>query len=332
VTEIRFAVIGYGPMGRIHAASLAGIRGARLVAIAELDATLARTAAEQVGPDRIYAHEQAVLDDAEIDAVVIATPPETHADLIAASARAGKHILCEKPVGVMLGETDSALRAVESSGVKLMIAFNRRFDPGFRRLHEVISEGAIGTLFTLHIFSRDPATGTDTQQGARDLFLDTTIHDFDLVRFLSGEEVSRVEVVGRQFGQGRGDPDTAVTLVTLESGAIAVIDNSRLSAHGYDQRAEVFGSNGEASTPNVLAHAVTLRGPGGSVGAPPLPFFTERYAESYRAELEAFVHCLEKDTNSPIPGADGRAALLLAIAAQRSHREGRAVAMSELED
>jgi myo-inositol 2-dehydrogenase/D-chiro-inositol 1-dehydrogenase len=327
---VRFAVVGCGPMGRIHARNIAAARDAELVAVADVEAELARAVAEESAPDRVYAHEQAVLDDGEIDAVVLATQPETHADLLAATARAGKHILCEKPVGVSIQETDSALRAVDAAGVKLMIGFNRRFDPTFGRIKSTIESGGVGQLCTLHIFSRDPAAGTTSPQGARDLFLDTSIHDFDLVRFMSGEEVESVQVSGRQFGEGRGDPDTAITVLTLPSGAVAVIDNSRLSAHGYDQRIEAFGLAGEASAPNVRTHSVTVSGPEGALCAPPMPFFTERYAVSYAAELEAFIDCLQNNSDPPVSGADGRAALVLAIAAQRSYREGRAVAVAEL--
>ena len=327
---VRFAVVGCGAMGRIHARNIAAARDAELVAVADVEADLARKVAEESAPHRVYAHEQAVLDDAEIDAVVLATQPETHADLIGTAARAGKHILCEKPVGVSISETDSALRAVETAGVKLMVGFNRRFDPTFGRLKAIVDSGGVGALCTLHIFSRDPATGTASAQGARDLFLDTSIHDFDMVRFLSGEEVESVQVSGKQFGEGRGDPDTAITVLTLASGAVAVIDNSRLSAHGYDQRIEAFGLAGEASAPNVRTHNVTVSGPEGAHATPPMPFFTERYAVSYGAELDAFIDCLQNNSDPAVSGADGRAALLLAIAAQRSYREGRAVAVAEL--
>lgn len=329
--SVRFGVVGCGAMGRIHARNIAAARDAELAAVADLDTVLAQAIAEETAPSNVYAHEQSVLDDEGIDAVVIATEPETHAELIAAAARAGKHVFCEKPVGVSVTDADSALRAVESAGVQLMIGFNRRFDPAFSQLKSTIESGAVGPLCTLHIFSRDPAAGTASPQGARDLFLDTTIHDFDMVRFLSGEEVESIHVSGNQFGDGRGDPDTAISVLTLVSGAIAVIDNSRLSAHGYDQRIEVFGPAGEAAVPNVRLHDVRTSGPEGSTIAPPLSFFTERYSQSYKAEIEAFTECLQRGVSPPVSGGDGRAALVLAIAAQRSYHEGRLVSLAEFD-
>lgn len=329
--RIGVGVIGCGPMGRIHARSLATIiRGAHLVAVADLDRGLAEATATDANAESKYGSVDELIADSSIEAVVIATPPETHSELIERAATAGKHVLCEKPVAVTLEETDAAIAAAGRQGVKLMIGFNRRFDATIVAVREAITSDKVGRLYTLRIVSRDPAAGTRTPQGARDLFLDTTIHDFDMARHLSGEEVESVYVAGAQMGRARGNPDTAVTVLRLTSGAVVTIDNSRLSAHGYDQRVEVFGSEGAISSANVVPHQTVLQRAEGALTPRPFEFFAERYAASYAAEMQAFIDCVRGNTPPPVTGADGRAALVLALAAQLSYQERRPVALSEI--
>lgn len=311
--ELRFGVIGVGQIGRLRALNLAShIPGATLCAACDLNP--ARLSGLPIRA--LYEDHEVLLATADIDAVAICTPGDTHAEIIEAAANAGKHIFCEKPLDLDLSKADRALAAVDRAGVKLQIGLNRRFDAEFARARKASTSRAIGAPLTLHIISHDPAS--QAADNPADLFLDTTIHDLDMARFLIGGEATSIHATGSRRGQpNASNPDTALTTLTFANGAVATIDNTRL-ADSYDQRLELIGTQATARVENV---DVT------ETSADARPFFIQRYADSYVAELSAFVDCVLNDTPPPVTGHDGRAALTLALAAQRSYREGHAVRM-----
>ena len=329
----RIAVIGVGRIGSMHAELLARrVPGAALASVADADGELARTVAAQLGVPALTV-EDALASDA--DAVAICTSTDTHADLIAAAARAGKAIFCEKPVSLDLAEVDRALREVEAAGVPFQIGFNRRFDPAHQAVHDAVAAGAVGEPHLVRISSRDPAPPPLAYvRVSGGIFLDMMIHDFDMARYVAGSEV--VEVFARgavRVDEGfaeAGDVDTALVTLVHANGCLTAIDNSRQAVYGYDQRVEVFGSAGMAASDNPLAHTAVVRTAEGG-RTPPLPaFYLERYVPSYLREWDAFVGALAAGAPPPVGIADARAPLVIGLAAWRSLREGRPVATAEV--
>ena len=329
-SDLSVAVLGAGRIGALHAELLAGrVPGATLAAVADADRELATRVAARFGTRA--AAVESILADAAVDAVAICSSTDSHVDLLVRAAGAGKAIFCEKPLSLDLAEVDRALEAVERAGVLLQVGFNRRFDPAHRSVRDAVSAERVGEVHVVRITSRDPAPPPlDYVRVSGGLFLDMTIHDFDMARFVTGSEV--VEVFAR--GAVRitpalaelGDVDTAVVTLTHENGVFTVIDNSRQAVYGFDQRVEAFGSAGE----NPPAHTGVVRTDEGSWGAPLPDFFLERYVPSYVAEWEAFVQAVREGLPSPVPGADGRAPLAIGLAAWRSLREGRAIRVAEI--
>jgi myo-inositol 2-dehydrogenase / D-chiro-inositol 1-dehydrogenase len=277
-----------------------------------------------------------LLASPDVDAVAICSSTETHADLLVAAARAGKAAFCEKPISLHLDEVDRALAAVEEAGIAVQIGFNRRFDPAHRSVADAVAAGTIGDVHLVRISSRDPAPPPlEYVRGSGGIFLDMTIHDFDMARYVTGSEV--VEVFARgairvepAFAEV-GDVDTAVVTLTHENGCLTVIDNSREAAYGYDQRVEAFGALGMAASENPLAHTGIVRTAGGT-SATALPhFFLDRYVPSYLGEWAAFVDAVRAGRTPPVTVADGRAPLVIGLAAWRSLRENRPVAVAEVE-
>ena len=333
---VRFGVLGVGRIGRIHARNLATqVEGAELVAIADPRMDVAREVAARWHVPHVYADYHDVLRHPQVDAVVIATPTDTHARIIVEAAEAGKHIFCEKPIALDLAAIDQALETVERAGVKLQVGFNRRFDPTFKRVRELVAQGAVGTPHLLRITSRDPEPPPlEYVKVSGGIFLDMTIHDFDMARYLMGEEVEEVYAMGAvlvdpSIGQA-GDVDTAVVTLRFRSGAMGVIDNSRKAVYGYDQRVEVFGSGGMAAGENRTPDAHVLADGQGIHRPKPLYFFLERYMDSFIAEMQAFVAALQEDREPPVTGRDGRMAVVLGLAAWKSLREERPVRVSEV--
>jgi myo-inositol 2-dehydrogenase/D-chiro-inositol 1-dehydrogenase len=331
---IRIAVVGTGRIGGMHAELLARrVPGAALASVADAQPGLADTVAEQLGVPAVSV-EEALAGDA--DAVAICTSTDTHADLIAAAARAGKAIFCEKPVSLDLAEVDRALREVEAAGVPFQIGFNRRFDPAHQAVREAVAGGEVGDPQLVRISSRDPAPPPLAYVAVSGgIFLDMTIHDFDMARYVTGSEV--VEVFARgavrvdeRFAES-GDVDTALVTLVHESGCLTAIDNSRQAVYGYDQRVEVFGSAGMAASENPLAHTAVVRtAEGGRLPALPY-FYLERYVPSYVREWSAFAAALAAGGATPVGPADARAPLVIGLAAWRSLREHRPVAVAEVE-
>ena len=333
---LRFGVIGAGRIGKIHAENLATrIPGAQVVAIADVDLEAARQTAARLHIPAAYQDYRAILQDPDVDAVAICSSTDTHARLVVEAAQAGKHIFCEKPIDHDLAKIDAALEAVSKAGVKLQIGFNRRFDPNFRKIHDMVAAGMIGEPHILRITSRDPAPPPpEYVKVSGGIFLDMTIHDFDMARYLMGSDVETVYVAGAvlvdpEIGKA-GDIDTAIITLHFANGAIGAIDNSRKAVYGYDQRAEMFGSGGMVATANNTPDTAVYSSADGVHSAKPLYFFLERYMDSFINELREFVEAVKNDTPVPVGGADGRAPVLIGMAAWKSYREGRPVKISEI--
>jgi myo-inositol 2-dehydrogenase/D-chiro-inositol 1-dehydrogenase len=326
-TAVGMGVIGVGRIGRMHAGLLAReVPGATLVAVHDADAG----AAASIGVRACGLDE--LLADPGVDAVAICSSTETHADLIVAVAQAGKAIFCEKPISLDLAEVDRALAAVDAAGVPFQIGFNRRFDPAHQAVHEAVMRGEVGEPQLVRISSRDPEPPPmDYVRGSGGIFLDMTIHDFDMARYVTGSEV--VEVFARgavrvdpAFAEA-GDVDTALVTLVHENGCLTAIDNSRQAVYGYDQRVEVFGSRGMASSENPLAHTTVVRTVDGTSMAALPYFFLERYIPSYLREWAAFVGAVRSGTTPPVSSADARAPLVIGLAAWQSLTEGRPVTL-----
>mgnify|MGYP002630127091 CR=1 FL=1 len=334
--KLKIGLIGTGRIGRLHAEHLASrIRGAQLVALSDVNAESLAECAVQCGVLDTTEDYHDLLSRDDIDAIVICSPTDTHPTIIGECAAAGKDIFCEKPIGSNATEIDSTLAAVEAAGVKLMMGFNRRFDPNFARLQQGVQAGEIGEPHLVHIISRDPGPPPISYiKVSGGIFMDMTIHDFDMARFLTGSEIVEVFAatavrIDPAIGEA-GDVDTALLTLTFENGAIASIDNSRKAVYGYDQRAEVFGSKGallaDNNYPNTTTHMTTA-----SVQRElPLNFFMDRYVDSYLAEMNAFVECINTDSTPPVTGKDAQAAFYAALAAKKSVEEHRPVKISEV--
>ena len=330
-------LIGAGRIGRVHARHLAHhLPGARLVAIADANLDAARACAQESGIALALSDYRHLLDDPEISALAVCSSTDTHAQMIVDAAQAGKHIFCEKPIDLVLSRIDRALEAVQRAGVKLQVGFNRRFDPSFNRVRGVVAAGEVGAPQFIRITSRDPAPPPiEYVRRSGGIFLDMTIHDFDMARFLVGREVEEVFATGAvlidpEIGAA-GDIDTAVITLRFEGGCLGSIDNSRRAVYGYDQRVEVFGSGGSVSAENGYPNTVSVSGSRVVSRDLPLNFFIERYDSAYLAELGAFVECIARDLPTPVDGADGRAPMVIALAARRSLDERRPVAVSEFD-
>ncbi len=329
----RFALLGAGRIGRVHAQAIAADPRARLVALAEPDAAAGSALAAQYGCELRSIEAIEAADD--VDAVVICTPTNTHADLIERFARAGKAIFCEKPVDLSLARVRDCLKVVQDTGARLMIGFNRRFDPHFRAVRAAIDAGRIGEVEMVTITSRDPGLPPIGYLGVSGgLFRDMTIHDFDMARFLLGEEIESVFATGAVLVDPRvaeaGDIDSATVILRTARGQQAVISNSRRASYGYDQRIEVHGSKGAVAAENPRPVLIEVADAEGYHRPALHDFFMTRYTEAYAAEIAAFIEALDTGAAMAPSGADGMAALHLAEAAYRSLETGRAVKLSEV--
>jgi myo-inositol 2-dehydrogenase/D-chiro-inositol 1-dehydrogenase len=325
---LTIAQFGAGRIGAIHAANLAAMKGVRLRYIVDVNAVAARKLAAAHGAKVVS--ERDVFADREIDAVLIASSTDTHARLAIAAAKAGKAIFCEKPIDLDLKKVDNCLREIRKAKVPMFVGFNRRFDPSFAALKARVDKGEIGAIEQVVITSRDPGPPPLAYlQVSGGLFRDMTIHDFDMARWLLGEEPVEVFAWGAAlFDPGArraGDIDSAMVLLRTASGRLAHINNSRRAAYGYDQRIEAFGAKGMLRAANHTPTSVEAFGAAGTRTDAPLHFFLERYAAAYRAELSSFVESLQKKKPMPVGAADGRQALVLAEAALQSLKSNRAV-------
>ena len=319
---------GAGRIGQIHAGNVAANGRARLRYVVDVNAAAAEALAAKHGA-KVAGTDQALADPA-VKAVLIASSTDTHADLIERAAVAGKAIFCEKPIDLSLARVDACLKMVEKTAVPFFIGFNRRFDPNFAALHAALHKGAIGKAETITITSRDPAPPPASYIGASGgLFRDMMIHDFDMAHWLLGQLPAEVFayascLVDPVFSDA-GDVDTAVVVMKTADGTLCQISNSRRAVYGYDQRIEVFGSAGMLQAGNVTPTTVSRWGADGVVADKPLPFFLERYAGAYRAELDHFIDCCLGDAKPVVQPEDGRVALVLAEAAVESVKRGAPV-------
>jgi myo-inositol 2-dehydrogenase/D-chiro-inositol 1-dehydrogenase len=333
---MKVGLIGAGRIGKIHAENISyHIPRAKIARLADIAVDKVRDWAGGLGITQVSGDFRDVLADPEIGAVIVCSSTDTHADIVIAAAEKGKHIFCEKPVDLTVAKVKKALAAVQKAGVKIQVGFNRRFDHNFRRVRDQVRDGAIGEPHIVRITSRDPAPPPpEYVKVSGGIFLDMTIHDFDMARYLSGSEAVEVYAKGAvlvdpAIGKA-GDVDTAVVTITFQNGCIAVIDNSRRATYGYDQRVEVFGSKGCLACTNDTPSSVTLSTEKGVVGDKPLFFFLERYHQAFIDEMNAFFDTVIDGKPSPVGDIDGLAPLLMGFAAKKSVAEGRPVKISEI--
>ena len=335
---VTVGIIGAGRIGKVHAESICNyVRNAKIKMVAdpymneETEKWLLEMGVANVSKDY---HE--ILNDPEIDAVLICSSTNTHSNISLEAIAAGKHVFCEKPIDHDLAKIKEVVKALEGSNIKYQVGFNRRFDHNFAAVRKAVVDGKIGETHIIKVTSRDPEPpSAEYAAVSGGMFLDMTIHDFDMVRFLAGCDAEEIYVqsavlVDPAIGEA-GDVDTAVITIKMENGAIAVIDNSRRAAYGYDQRAEVFGSKGMAATSNDTASSVVLSTDAGVTGEKPLYFFLERYMQSFATEVGCFIDAIENDTDTPLGVVDGLKPVLMGIAAKKSVEEHRPVKLSEIE-
>jgi myo-inositol 2-dehydrogenase/D-chiro-inositol 1-dehydrogenase len=332
--KIKFALVGLGRIGKIHLDNLLLMDEVEVVAVMDTQAD-GRQFAEQRGINHLFSSYEQMIKDSLIDAVVICSPTDTHADYVEIAAHAGIAVFCEKPLDLNLGRVLEVLKLVKAKGIKLMLGFNRRFDKEFLKVKKLVAQGAIGNHHLVKITSRDPKAPPISyvvQSGG--LFLDMTIHDFDMARFLVDKEVVEVYAKGAALINPElsrvGDIDSAVITLTYEDGTMAIIDNSRQAAYGYDQRVEVFGSKGMVKADNNLHDTHQLYNGEGIRGSLPLNFFIERYANAYKTEIRDFVLALINKTDLAVDGNDGLQSLMIGLAAIKSIKENRPVKISEI--
>jgi myo-inositol 2-dehydrogenase / D-chiro-inositol 1-dehydrogenase len=334
---LNVGIIGAGRIGKVHAENLAfRVPEARALAITDLNREAAERVAARCGIPTVADSVDQILANRAIQAVLICSSTDTHAELIIRAAQAGKHIFCEKPIAHSLGRIDAALAAARQAGVKLQIGFNRRFDPNFARVRAAVANGEIGAPRLLHIISRDPAPPPVSYvKVSGGIFLDMTIHDFDMARFLIGDEVEEIYtaagvMVDPAIGEA-GDLDTALLVLRFRNGVIGTIDNCRQAAYGYDQRAEILGSAGSIATGNCYPNQATISTGQNVRRDLPLNFFMERYTESFATEVRSFVQSVVEDKPTAVTGMDGRIPVVMGLAARKSYDERRPVKLSEIQ-
>ena len=331
--QLRFAILGAGRIGQVHARAVAGTPGAKLVAIADPMATAAQSVQAAYGCD--IRSIEAIEGSADVDAVVICTPTDTHADLIERFTKVGKAVFCEKPVDLSLARVKACMQVVAANKGKVMVGFNRRFDPDFMRVKAAIEAGTIGTVEMVTIISRDPgAPPADYITRSGGIFRDMTIHDFDMARWLLGEEIETVQAAAsvltdKKIGE-LGDYDSVNVILRTASGKQAIITNTRRATYGYDQRIEVLGSKGMAHAENHRENRVVIADAAGFHSAPLLNFFMTRYIAAYANEIAAFVDAVTAGKDTPTTTYDGMMALAMAEAALKSVSEARTVKLTEV--
>ena len=326
--KLKIGIIGAGRIGKLHANNLVNrVPDAELVAISDVYAPAAKELAEKLNVPNWYDDYHKILENPDVEAVFICSSTDTHSPISIEAARAGKHIFCEKPIDHDLDKIKVVLDEVEKAGVKYQVGFNRRFDRNFKHVHEVVQSGGIGDVQIVKVTSRDPeAPPLSYVKVSGGIFVDMTIHDFDMVRYLSGSEVTEVSAVGAclvnpEIGAA-GDVDTCIITLRFANGALGVIDNSRQAVYGYDQRIEVFGSKGCITADNETPNNTTLYTADGVTKEKPLWFFLERYNDAFIAEENAFVDACLNDHPTAVGAFDGLQPVRIAIAAKESCEKG----------
>jgi len=338
MSRLNVGLIGAGRIGKLHAQHLAfRIPEANLLAVADISVEAAEKCAADCQIPSVFKDYRQIADDPDIDAVVICSSTDTHARIIEEAAAAGKHIFCEKPLDLDLARIDRVLAAVDEAGVKLQVGFNRRFDSNFKRVRDLVAAGKIGTPQIVRITSRDPEPPPiEYVKVSGGIFLDMTIHDFDMARYLINSEVIELYAAGGVMVDSEigkvGDIDTAVITLRYANGALGTIDNSRKAVYGYDQRVEVFGSGGMVMVSNRKPDTAEWSTADGVHSSLPLFFFMGRYIDSYIAEMRAFIECVQQDKTPPVTGIDGRIPVVMGYAAKKSYEENRPVKPSEVDE
>ncbi len=333
--KVKTGVLGLGRIGKIHLNNLVNTIDHAEVLAAVTPSEESQQFAKKMQVPKVSANADDVFSNPDIDAVIICSPSDTHADYIHRAAEAGKAIFCEKPLDLSLDKIRGILEATKSNNVPLMVAFNQRFDDDFSRVKSLLDEGKIGDLRTIKITSRDPGPPPiDYIKSSGGLFLDMTIHDFDMARHIAGADVVEVyakgyNLVDPAIGEA-GDIDTGFIMLTFENNVTAIIENSRQAAYGYDQRLEIFGSEGMAQADHNMKDNHRLFDAKGSHLSRPLDFFMDRYVGSYLNEMNAFIEALFNNVAPPVTGEDGLKATSIALAANLSMKENRPVKISEI--
>jgi len=332
---IAIGVLGVGRIGVMHAELIAQrIEGARLAGVFDLNNAAAKDVAAKFNC-RQFSDPEELMSSSEVDAIAICTSTDTHVDMLVKASKFKKPVFCEKPISLSLSETDRGLKAINDSKTPLMIGFNRRFDPSHRSVRNRVADGSIGDVHVARITSRDPAPPpVEYAKVSGGIFVDMTIHDFDMARYVVGSEIVSVFATGAvrvvpAFAE-IGDLDTVALMLQHANGAITMIDNSRQAVYGYDQRVEVFGSKGLVGSDNPLMTSTILRNEQGTQLAKMPYFFLDRYIPSYIAEWNEFIAVANGKIAPVVTGADGRASLVAGLAAWKSVREGRLVKTSEI--
>lgn len=335
--EVNIGLIGAGRIGRLHGNNLAhSVPEVKLVSVADVNLTEdMKNWASGLGIQKISDDPLSVINDREINAVFICSSTDSHAELIIAAAKAGKHVFCEKPIHTDVSIIKKALEEVEKAGVKLQVGFVRRFDHNHKKVRDTVASGRLGKPHIVKVTSRDPeAQSIEYVATSGGIFMDMTIHDFDMVRYLSGSEVSEVCSYGSIMIDPRierfGDVDTAIVMLKFENGAIGVIENSRAAHYGYDQRTEVHCDKGCVQVANDLIDTSMISTAEGVFCEKPTWFFLERYNDAFIAEARAFADAVLNDKETPVTGKDGLMPVYIAKAAEKSLKEGRSVKLSEI--
>lgn len=334
---VNVGIIGAGRIGKVHVESICTqVGNAKVKMLADPfmnEAT--ETWAKDMGVEAVTKDYKEILANPEIDAVLICSSTDTHSPISVEAIKAGKHVFCEKPIDHDVANIKKVIDALKESNVKYQVGFNRRFDHNFEAVQKAVADGKIGDPHIIKITSRDPEPPcAEYVKVSGGMFLDMTIHDFDMVRYLAGCNAEEVYVqaavlVDPAIGEA-GDVDTAVITLKMENGAIAVIDNSRKAVYGYDQRAEVFGSKGMVAVTNDSTSSAVISNEQGVTGEKPLHFFLERYMAAYAKEVKCFIEAIENDTDTPLGVMDGLEPVLMGLAAKKSLEEHRPVKISEI--
>ncbi len=328
---LKIGVVGAGRIGKLHVENLmTRVKDATVVAVSDVVQESAQALAQQWNIKKVHPDYQTLIADPEVEAVLVCSSTDTHSLIAYEAARAGKHVFCEKPIDFDLDRIQKVIDAVKESGVKFQVGFNRRFDRNFKRVRDAVKGGEIGDVQIVMVTSRDPAPPPISYvKVSGGIFLDMMIHDFDMVRYLSGSEVTEVfangaVLVDPAIGEA-GDVDTAIVTLKFANGAIGVINNSRQAVYGYDQRVEVFGSKGCMTADNETANLTTLSTAAGVVREKPLYFFLERYNDAFIEEMNGFVQAIRNDTPTLVDATDGLKPVLIAMAAKKSLETGMPV-------
>lgn len=334
---VKVGIIGAGRIGKVHITSInTRVKDAVIKTVADPFMNEETAAwAKQMGVEHTTTDYHEIINDPEIDAVLICSSTDTHSPISVEAIRAGKHVFCEKPIDHDIEKIKEVMAALEGTSLKYQVGFNRRFDHNFEAVQQAVAEGKIGKPEIIKITSRDPEPPSiDYVKVSGGMFLDMTIHDFDMARFLAGCDAEEVYVQGANLvdpaiGEA-GDVDTAVITLKMENGAIAVIDNCRRAVYGYDQRAEVFGSEGMVAVKNDTQSSAVISNAQGVTGEKPLFFFLERYMDAYGKEVAAFIDAIVNDKETPLGVTDGLKPVLMGLAAKKSYEEHRPVKISEI--